>query len=185
MKDIKKWSLIDSHYLIQRPWLTARRDRVKLPNGTIHDEYYVLEYPTWVNVIAVTTEGQFVMVRQYRHGLEIVETEICAGVAEAGEDPETAARRELLEETGYSGGKWSLLTVLSANPSTTNNLTYCFLAEGVTLTDAQHLDSTEDIAVMLLSRDEVESMLRADELKQALMVAPLMRYLYMPGTDRH
>ncbi|MDE7470425.1 MAG: NUDIX hydrolase, partial [Paramuribaculum sp.] len=165
-KDIEKWKVLDSTYLFQRPWLTARRDCVQLPDGTIHNEYYVLEYPTWVNIIARTTAGQFVMVRQYRHGLGIVETELCAGVAEPGEDPETAARRELLEETGYSGGEWSLLTVLSPNPSSNNNLSYCFVAEGVELTDKQHLDATEDIAVLLMSRGEVEAMLRSEDLKQ-------------------
>ena len=49
---IKKWETLKSDYIIKRPWLTARRDEVKLPNGVIHDEYYVLEYPDWVNVIA-------------------------------------------------------------------------------------------------------------------------------------
>ena len=73
-----------------------------------------------------------------------------------------------------------MLTVLSPNPSSNTNLNYCFVAEGVELTGTQHLDSTEDIAVLTMTREEVEAMLRADELKQALMVAPLMRYLYMP-----
>ena len=85
--EIKKWKVLGSEYLFRRPWLTVRRDRVELPNGTVHPEYYVLEYPTWVNVIAITEEGQFVMVRQYRHGLGEVSTELCAGVAEKGEEP--------------------------------------------------------------------------------------------------
>ena len=67
---IKKWRTVESEYLIQRPWLTARRDKVELPDGRVHPEYYVLEYPDWVNVIAITEDGQFVMVEQYRHGLE-------------------------------------------------------------------------------------------------------------------
>ena len=63
------WKLLSSEYLFKRPWLTARKDKVQLPDGRIMDEYYVLEYPTWINVIAITTEGQMVLVRQYRHGL--------------------------------------------------------------------------------------------------------------------
>ena len=54
MKKIEKWKLLDSEYLIRRPWLTARRDCVQLPDGTVQPEYYVLEYPTWINVIATT-----------------------------------------------------------------------------------------------------------------------------------
>ena len=67
---IKKWKLIDSRYIIRRPWLTARCDTVQLPNGKINPEYYVLEYPDWINVIAITKEGNFLMVEQYRHGLQ-------------------------------------------------------------------------------------------------------------------
>ncbi len=73
-----KWEVLESEYLHRRPWLTVRRDKVRLPDGTVHPEYYVLEYPTWVNVIALTPEGKFVMVKQYRHGLGIVATELCA-----------------------------------------------------------------------------------------------------------
>ena len=98
-----KWRTLSSEYLIRRPWLTARRDTVELPNGTVNDEYYVLEYPDWVNVVAITTGGDFVFVRQYRHGIDEVCHEIVAGVIEPGEQPEAAARRELMEETGFAG----------------------------------------------------------------------------------
>lgn len=175
--DPKKWKVLESEYLFRRPWLTARRDKVMLPNGVVHPEYYVLEYPTWVNVIAVTPDGEFVMVEQYRHGLGVTLTELCAGVAEPGEEPEQAARRELLEETGYSGGTWRLLTVTSANPGSFNNLSYSFVAEGVVKTQAQHLDETEDVSVKLLSRKEVARLIESDELKQSLMTNALLRYL--------
>ncbi|MBE6304434.1 MAG: NUDIX hydrolase [Bacteroidales bacterium] len=174
---MEKWKLLESEYLIQRPWLTARCDKVQLPNGTIHDEYYVLEYPTWINVIAITDEGKYVMVEQYRHGLQDVFTEIVAGVVESGEPPIEAAKRELLEETGFGGGEWSLNAVLSANPGSMNNLTYSFIAKGVKKLCEQHLDETEDINVKLLSEDEVRRMLRNDEIKQALMAAPLLKHL--------
>lgn len=178
MKEIRKPELISSEYLIQRPWLTARRDKLRLPDGRINPEYYVLEYPSWVNVIAVTQEGRYVMVRQYRHGLGIISTELCAGVVEEGEEPEQAARRELREETGYTGGRWQLQCVLSGNPSTTNNLTYCFLAEDVELTDRQRLDPTEDVEALTLSREEVMDLLMSDRMKQSLMAAPLWRHFY-------
>ena len=99
-----KWEIISSEYLIQRPWLTARRDAVRLPNDTVCEEYYVLEYPDWINVIAETVNGQILIERQYRHGHQSVNFEICAGVIESGETPLQAAQRELYEETGYTGG---------------------------------------------------------------------------------
>lgn len=173
---IEKWETIDSQYVIRRPWLTARCDTVRLPNGTIHPEYYVLEYPTWINVIAITADGDFVMVEQYRHGLADVFTELVAGVAEEGETPMETARRELLEETGYGNGTWQQFMVLSQNPSSTNNLTYTFLATDVEKIDTQHLDATEDIAVRLLTPTEVKQLLLDDRIKQSLMAAPLWKY---------
>ncbi|MDE7421398.1 MAG: NUDIX hydrolase [Muribaculaceae bacterium] len=173
---IRKWRTVESEYLIQRPWLTARRDKVELPDGRVHPEYYVLEYPDWVNVIAITEDGQFVMVEQYRHGLEDVFTELVAGVIEKDEAPLAAAQRELLEETGFAGGEWSLNTVLSQNPSSTNNLTYSFIARGVRKVSGQHLDETEDISVRLLSKSELMELLISDEMKQSLMAAPLWKY---------
>ena len=176
MKKIGKWKVLDSTYIIRRPWLTARCDKVELPDGTVHPEYYVLEYPVWVNVIAITADGRFVMVEQYRHGLRDVFTELVAGVAEKGETPLESARRELLEETGYGNGVWQQFTVLSQNPGSTNNLTYTFLATNVEKIACQHLDETEDIAVRLLSEAEVKQMLLQDEIKQSLMAAPLWKY---------
>lgn len=170
------WTTEESEYLFRRPWLTVRRDKVRLPNGTVHDEYYVLEYPKWINVIALTPEGKFVMVKQYRHGLGIVETELCAGVVEEGEDPLDGAKRELLEETGFGGGEWELLTTLCPNPGSQNNLSYSYIARGVTKIAEQHLDETEDVRVEILSEDEVYDMLINDRLKQALMTAPLWKY---------
>lgn len=172
----KKWRVLKSEYLFQRPWLTARRDTVELPDGRVNPEFYVLEYPAWINVIARTPEGKYVMVEQYRHGLGEVGIELCAGVVEEGEAPEAAARRELEEETGYTGGDWELGMVLSGNPSVTSNLTYCFIARGVVRTTGQHLDANEDITVKLLDEEELLDILNADVMKQALMVAPLWRY---------
>ena len=104
----RKPQVLSSEYLFRRPWLTVRRDSLKLPNGKLNPEFYVLEYPSWVNVTAITEDGMFVMIRQYRHGLGQVGIELCAGVVEEGEAPLDAARRELEEETGYTGGEWEL-----------------------------------------------------------------------------
>ncbi len=175
-KEIKKWTTLESRYIIQRPWLTARVDKVQLPDGRINPEHYVLEYPEWVNVIAVTTAGQMVLVRQYRHAIDEVLLELCAGVCEAGETPEQAARRELLEETGFAGGLWREIMTIGQNPSICDNITHCFLAEGVERVADQSLDESEDIEVVIMSRDAVRAMLDRNEMLQALMAAPLWRY---------
>lgn len=170
------WKTLDSRYVVERPWLTARRDTVQLPSGKVFDEYYVLEYPTWVNVIAVTREGLMVLERQYRHARRVVSTEIVAGCVEPGETPLEGARRELEEETGYTGGTWTELMTIAPNPATMSNLCHCYLAEGVELTTARHLDPTEDIEVFLKTKAETLAMLREGVFIQALMVAPLWKY---------
>lgn len=171
-----KWKVLDREYIIKRPWLTARRDKVELPDGRVIEEYYVLEYPDWVNVIAITKEGQFVMERQYRHGLGVHSTELPCGVMEKGEEPLEAARRELLEETGYAGGEWTKLMAIGPNPGSQNNLTHCFLAVGVEKIAEQSLDDTEELTVLLMSEAEVKSLLENNQICQALMVAPLWKY---------
>lgn len=177
------WQVLDSRYLSRKPWFTARVDKVKLPTGSIIDEYYILEYPEWVNTIAITKEGRFVFVRQYRHGIGKTVNELCAGVVEDGEKPIDAAKRELLEETGFGGGTWKPWMKLSANASTHTNYTHCFLATGVKLIDNQHLDKGEDIKVMVFTREEVLRMLRQGEVWQSLMAAPLWKYFAEGGGD--
>lgn len=96
-----EWKTLETKYLIKRKWLTAKVEKVELPDGRVHDEYYTLEYPAWTNVIAITKDGEMILERQWRHGLKVVSTEIPAGVVEEGEEPMEAAKRELREETGF------------------------------------------------------------------------------------
>ena len=175
---IKEWKVLESEYLVRRPWLTARRDRLELPDGRIIPEYYVLEYPDWVNVIAITKDGQFVMERQYRHAARKISLELPCGVMEEGETPLEAAQRELLEETGFGGGQWKKLMELSPNPSAMSNMTHCFLAIGVEKIAEQHLDETEELSVLFMTKEEVKRMLKENQICQALMVAPLYKYIY-------
>ena len=173
----RKWQVLHSEYLARKPWFTVRHESLALPDGRTIPDYYVFEYPEWVNITAIDREGRLVMIDQYRHGLDETSYEIPAGVVEPSDASLLdAARRELREETGYGGGEWRLLTSISANPATQNNLTHCFLATGVERLGDQQLDATEDIRVHLFSRSEVLELLRTDRIRQALMAAPLWRY---------
>ena len=174
----KKWKILSSEYLVQRPWLTARRDVAELPDGRVNHEYYVLEYPDWVNIIAITKDGKIVMERQYRHALGNTCYELPCGVIEKGEMPLEAAKRELLEETGFAGGEWQEWMTLSPNPATSTNLAHCGLAVGVEKVSGQLLDATEDIDVYILEQDYVRELLQNNQILQALMAAPLWKYFY-------
>ena len=175
--DNKRWTVLDTTYLYRYPWFTARKDHVRLPNGNEIPDYYVLEYPTWVNVLAITAEGRMVMVRQYRHGLGVTALEMVAGVMDPGdESAEAAARRELWEETGYAGGEWSHWATFAPNPGAMNNVCHTFLAQGVTRVSGQHLEPTEDIDVCLMDPSEVRAVLETDGVEQALMAASLWKW---------
>ena len=102
--------------------------------------------------------------------------EICAGVCEEGETPLESAQRELHEETGFGGGVWAHLMTISPNTSSMNNQCHCFVARGVKRMSAPHREATEDISVHFLTVEEVRSLLQHNEIKQALMLAPLWRY---------
>jgi 8-oxo-dGTP pyrophosphatase MutT (NUDIX family) len=178
---MEKWKTIDSKYIIQRPWATLRVDKLEMPNGNIKDEYYVLEYPTWVNMVAITEDNQVIFVKQYRHGASQIMVELPAGVVEENEDPEIAARRELLEETGYAFDDISYVCELYANPATSGNLTYTYLLTGGRKVQEQELDPSEDIDVVLMDLEDAKLFLFDNKIGQALQTSALVYTLKKLG----
>lgn len=171
--EILKWQKLASKYLVTEKWATLRVDTCELPNGTVKDDYYVLEYPNWVNAIALTRENKIIMVRQYRFAAEIVSLEVPGGVIDEGEDPETAIKRELLEETGYSFETCELIATLYPNPATSTNKTFTYLLKGGVKTHDQHLDEHEILNVEEYTIEEVKQLLADNQIDQALHAAAL------------
>lgn len=174
----RKWRVLESTPLVNRgTWMNLRMERVQLPSGSIVPEWFVLEFPDWVNVIAVTCDGRFVMEDQYRHALGQTGFELVAGVVDPGECPLDAAKRELFEETGFGGGRWSHFMTVSPNPTNHTNLCHTFLALDVVPIGGQHLESTEDIHVDIFTFDEVRELLETGQFIQALHAAPLWKFV--------
>lgn len=172
------WKTLRSEYIYSSPWLTVRKDAVHTDNGIDIDDFYVLEYPIWVNVVAVTTDGKFVIERQYRHGIGLEVFEICAGTCDNNELPINAAKRELLEETGFAGGKWSLIGKYSPNPNSMNNWCYSYLADGVSKVQDSHPELTEDVIVFQVSQSELLEMMKSGKIVEGIMLAPLWQYFF-------
>lgn len=165
------WEKLSSKYLVEEKWATLRVDSCRMPDGTLIDDYYVLEYPNWVNAVALTEDNQVILIKQYRHAAETVITEIPGGCIDLGEAPEEAIKRELLEETGYAFENIEYLAALYANPSTSANKTFTFLATGGKKIQEQHLDGREEILVELVSIEKLKELLLANEIQQALHVS--------------
>ena len=171
--EILKWQKLSSRYLVKEKWATLRVDTCKLQNGTIKDDYYVLEYPDWANAIALTKENKLILVRQYRHAADIISLEVPGGVVEPGEDPEAGVRRELLEETGYVFDSCELIATLYPNPATSTNRTFTYLMKGGIKTQEQHLDEHEILNVEEYTIEEVKQLLADNQIDQALHAAAL------------
>ncbi|MGY3210981.1 NUDIX hydrolase [Mucilaginibacter sp. HD30] len=181
MNNNLKWTLLSSQYIHKGPWATLRADKCEMPDGRIVDEYFVLEYPNWVNAVAVTQEGKILMVTQYRHAANIVSLEIPGGVIDGDERPEEAMRRELLEETGYQFDNVESLCTIYANPSTANNKTFCYLATGGVKVQEQALDEHEELVIEEYTIDEVKQLLADNKIVQALHCTALFYALAKMG----
>jgi ADP-ribose pyrophosphatase len=117
----ENWEHLGSEKLFETPYFVLRSDRLRLPSGATKDPYYVIERPDATIIFPLTKDGEVILVRQYRPPLKRMELGLPAGLVEEGEKPETAARRELLEESGYSEGEWEILGSLASSPSLKDN----------------------------------------------------------------
>ena len=182
MSELKAWQQISSEYLVQESWFRFRIDKVLKGNGEIMPAYYVLEYSNWASVFAVTSDGKVVLVRQYRYGIGQWSIEVPGGIMDAHEtDPLEAAKRELLEETGYSCKTIEQVAVVAPNPATANNLMYCFLATGCELTHSQEFDEHEELEVLLVTIAQLKTMLRENKIIQSLHVTNMLYALEKLG----
>lgn len=170
------WQKHNSEYLISNKWVRLRKDHVILPNKREIEDFYVIERPNLVHVIAITSDNQYILEKQYRYAINRECYEICAGLIEQGETPLEAAKRELLEETGYAGGNWIPYGEYAIDPSNMTDISYAFIAKGVCKIRKQNLDPTELISVETVSSNELFNLLQSGKIVSGLMAAPLWRY---------
>ncbi len=168
------WERLGSETLLETPYFNLRSDKLRLPDGGVKDPYFVLERPDAAIIFPLTGAGEVVLVRQYRPPLERMELGLPAGLVEPGEEPEAAARRELIEETGYGGGDWEPLGSLASSPSLKDNWAYLFLARGVEPVAPPDPDEHEVVEVVTIPVGEVRGLVRDGEIVSSSGVAAVM-----------
>jgi len=150
------WKVLSKEMLVDSPWLGVEAQTCELPNGKVISPFYVVRQPDWVLVLAQNTDGNWILGRQYRHGMGRWFLEFTAGIIDPGESPMHAAQRELTEETGYSGGEWNAMGTYPVNPDRQGARFFLFLATGVQKTAETSFDDSEDIRLQLMSGAELD-----------------------------
>lgn len=168
---IEEWEKLGSRQLADYWIFRARLDKRRSPRTGQAHEFIVLEAPDWINIIPVTPEGNVVMIHQYRHGIEAVTLEVPGGTVEPEEpDPLEAARREMLEETGYDAAQVLPLGRVAPNPAFLNNWCYSYVALGAHRVALPQLDGAEDIGVEAVPLADVPAMIASGRISHALTI---------------
>jgi len=138
------------------------------------EKSFVVVAPTdWCNVLALTTDGRLVLVRQFRFGIDGFSLEIPGGVMEPGEDPIEAGLRELREETGYTGARARLIGSVNPNPAIQSNRCHFVFVEDAVQSAALEWDADEEIEVTTVAAGEVLAHARAGGITHALVLNAL------------
>jgi ADP-ribose pyrophosphatase len=170
--DPQPWKVLNSEMVVDEKWYKLRRDEVELPNGVVLDDYYVSVRPDVVLTFPVTADNQVVFVRQYKHAAAAVFIELPGGVIDDHEtNPLEAARREMLEETGYTSDDMELVLEVIDNPTKDTNRIYFYLARNARQVATQDLDESESIEVLHVPLHDVENMVLSGQINVSGSVA--------------
>ncbi len=167
----KPWKILSSTVQDCEGIFKIRKDKVLMPRNGKEYSVYSLHLSNWVNVIALTDDYEVVMVKQYRHGIRDFTIELPGGVIDPGDTPIEAARRELLEETGFVMDNPILLGKLYPNPAIQVNECYTFFGRNARLVSGQNLDELEDIEVLTVPIKRIPEMIKKGTINHGLIIA--------------
>lgn len=177
MSDAKPqpWTLLASRELLRRPpWLTLREDRVQLPTGAVLESFYTLEYQDWACVVPVLASGDVVMVEQWRHAIGRVSLEFPAGAVDAGETPEAAARRELMEEAGVEAAALEPLATLATEPARHTNWAHVYLARDAHIVADATPEASEDLVLRTVPSSDLAGLVARGDIVHGVHAAAAM-----------
>lgn len=178
------WEEVSCEHLVQNEWIDFRRSAYRVPNGEVFEPYYSYSRRDYVVIVASDTDGRFICVRQFRQGIKEVTTEFPAGGMERkdgreyrgdkgdadAEDSLAAAKRELLEETGYESDEWDHLLTVPSNATIADNYAHIFTAKNCRKVSGQDLDETEFLNVKKHTASEIEEMIHGGRFQQSVHI---------------
>jgi ADP-ribose pyrophosphatase len=152
---------------------TIERKRCRHPVRQSENDFFSVHSPHWVNVLALTPDGQLVLVNQFRFGVEGLSLEIPGGLIDPGEEPLAAGLRELQEETGYVGRNARIIGTVWPNPAIMDNICSFVLVEDCELSSGSSWDHHEEIGVSLAPVDQVMEWARSGRIRHSLVLNAL------------
>ena len=172
---VKPWPLLSSKTLLDLGIIKVDQDTVLSPRTGDEMIFTIIRIPDVVQIVPLTPEGKLVMIQQYRHGSRTIGMEVPGGLIDSSDaSPQDAARRELLEETGYGGGELTELCDLKPQPAIMSTLATIFLIKDVEYRRLPELDRGEDIEVILVDPSEIGRMIQEGRIHSTTTVAALM-----------
>lgn len=176
------WRVLGSTPLLEDRWIKLRADRLQTAAGVEIAPWYVLEYPDWAVVVALTEDRRVVLVRQWRHAAQAWSLELPGGVMDATDaDAVATARRELREETGFDAAEWRFLYAAHPNPAIQTNRLHVVLATGAYLAGDTAREDGEAMTVDVLDIPAVLALVRAGSLGQSMHVGAILVALDAAG----
>ena len=173
---IKDWKLKKSEALNDYRIFKTRRDiRMSPITGREHD-FFVIESPDWVNIVALTEDEEIIFINQFRHGISRPTLEIPGGMVDDGENPAESARRELLEETGYTSDNFKEIGKVHPNPAIFNNTCYTFLASSAKKVCDPKFEGTEDIENVLHPASRIDELIKKGKITHSIVINALHFY---------
>jgi 8-oxo-dGTP pyrophosphatase MutT (NUDIX family) len=169
-RPLHTWERIAADIVYECRIFSLRRDRSRFSRDDREHEFHVLESPDWCNIIPLTPDEQVVMVRQFRHGLRSHTLEVPGGLIDPGEEPLVAARREMVEESGYDSERVEPIGVIHPNPAIQSNRCHSFVAFDVEHRHVPTFDTTEETEVVLVPLARIPDLMRSGEITHALVV---------------
>jgi ADP-ribose pyrophosphatase len=143
------------------------------PAAGMSGTFYILDVADWVVTMGRDREGRFCLVRQFRFGSEKAGIEFPAGLIDAGESVEEAARRELYEESGYGGGQFTYLGSVNPNPALQRNRCHFASLEGIEILGPGAPDEHESFEVLQADRAELDKLIREGAIDHAIFPCAL------------